>query len=300
MHVCTLPITQVVSVFVGWLYWYMHPELTAAESAAAVGAILLLFQITPISPGSLVRGLYVVYMVVKDRNFKDYNIAVFLGFFKYIGYLAFPIQMTYRYPEIARFMAGHWATEAVHIVPVFGEGGALLEHWVFNIFYNWPLTVRSRMKKISELRVGQKSRFRHVPLMAIAAAALMGLGNYAYLNYKDVIKEAVPALKTNHWTAILVVLMGLIILIGSALVTRGCRGAALGGRIVSASVWGVLTGILHTLANAFIVLQGNFVTGDVITAGAWNVFIFTVVATIWAVVTELRMPDPDLKPGHAG
>ena len=65
---------------------------------------------------------------------------MFLGFFKYIGYLAFPIQMTYRYPALARFMAGHWATEAVHVVPVFGERGALLEHKIFNLFYKDDFT----------------------------------------------------------------------------------------------------------------------------------------------------------------
>jgi len=55
--------------------------------------------------------------------------------------------MTYRYPALARFMAAHWATDAVHIVPVFGERGALLEHWVFCLFYNWPLTIRRKMRK---------------------------------------------------------------------------------------------------------------------------------------------------------
>jgi hypothetical protein len=102
--------------------------------------------------------LYVVYLVIRERNFKDYNIAVFLGFFKYIGYLAFPIQMTHRYPALARFMAGHWATEAVHAVPVFGERGALLEHSVFNLFYNWPLTIRRRMQKRIEWRTIWRAR----------------------------------------------------------------------------------------------------------------------------------------------
>ncbi|GAI08361.1 unnamed protein product, partial [marine sediment metagenome] len=129
VHICTLPVTQIVSVLVAWVYARMHPELSAAQTAVAVAAILVLFQITPISPGSLVRGFYVLYLVIKERNFKDYNIVVFLGFFKYIGYLAFPIQMTHHYPVLARFMAAHWATEVVHIVPVFGERGALLEHW---------------------------------------------------------------------------------------------------------------------------------------------------------------------------
>ena len=92
------------------------------------------------------RGLYVLYLVIRERNFKDYNIAVFLGFFKYIGYLAFPIQMAYRYPTLARFMAVHWATGAVPAIPVFGEKGALLEHTVFCTFYNWPLTIRRRTR----------------------------------------------------------------------------------------------------------------------------------------------------------
>ncbi|MCX7590537.1 MAG: hypothetical protein N2255_02805, partial [Kiritimatiellae bacterium] len=38
----------------------------------------------------------------------------------------------------ARFMAGRWAAGAVHFVPVFGERGALLEHMVFDAFFNVP------------------------------------------------------------------------------------------------------------------------------------------------------------------
>ncbi|MCG8672611.1 MAG: hypothetical protein MI867_24630, partial [Pseudomonadales bacterium] len=204
VHVCTLPITQIVSVIVSYFYVKMNPQMSQAEAVAAVAAILVLFQITPISPGSLVRGLYVVYMMIKDRSFKDYNIAVFLGFFKYIGYLAFPIQMTYRYPELARFMAGHWATEAVHVVPVFGEHGALLEHWVFGIFYNWPLTVRQRMKKRSELRATQKSRYWHVLLYVIGAAGLLTAGDYFFANYTNF----TPGLRQTWWFILLVTILG--------------------------------------------------------------------------------------------
>jgi hypothetical protein len=141
VHLLTLPLTQIVSVIVAWIYW----RRTGDELGA--GGILVLFQVIPVSPGSIARGLYAVGIAIYDRSFKDYNIAVFLSFVKYIGYLAFPIQMTYHYPALARFMAAHWATEAVHIVPVFGERGALLEHWVFYLFYNWPLTIRRKMRK---------------------------------------------------------------------------------------------------------------------------------------------------------
>jgi len=152
VHGLTLPLTQIVSVIVAWIYY----QKTGDELGA--GGILVLFQIIPISPGSIARGLYAVGIMIYDRSFKDYNIAVFLSFVKYIGYLAFPIQMTYHYPVLARFMAAHWATEAVHIVPVFGERGALLEHWVFCLFYNWPLTIRRRMRRRAQTRVSMASR----------------------------------------------------------------------------------------------------------------------------------------------
>jgi hypothetical protein len=287
VHVCTLPITQVISVLVSWFYVRMHPEMTYTEATAAVAAILVLFQVTPISPGSLVRGLYVVYLVIKDRNFKDYNIAVFLGFFKYIGYLAFPIQMAYRYPELARFMAGHWATEAVHIVPVFGESGALLEHWVYRLFYNWPLTIRRRMRKRAEFRATMKPRYWHVGLYALTAAAILGTGDMFFLKYYDVI----PTLRNTWWFAML------IVIIFSSLVTLGCGGARLSKRIVSATLWGIMTSVFYTASTALLYYyqqQGNLPVDEILKSGAWNFFIFTLFAAITAAITELRLPDPEL------
>jgi hypothetical protein len=281
VHVCTLPVTQIVSVLVSWIYVRAHPEMSTTEAMAAVTAILVLFQITPISPGSLVRGLYVVYMMIKDRSFKDYNIAVFLGFFKYIGYLAFPIQMTYRYPELARFMAGHWATEAVHIVPVFGERGALLEHWVYRLFYNWPLTIRWHMLKRSEIRASQRRRYWHVVVYAVGAAAVLGAADLLFLKYIGFM----PTLTDTWWFALLI-----IVLCGVA-VTMGCGGAPISKRFISAALWGVLTALLYTSISAVIfpqVQQETVIVGDLITSGVWRVFIFTLFATIATAITELR------------
>jgi hypothetical protein len=117
--------------------------------------------------------LYVLFLVIKERNFKDYSIALFLAFFKYVGYLAFPIQMTYRYPTLARFMAGHWATESVHVVPVFGESGALLEHGVFCLFYNWPLTIRRHMDLRAQKRALMRPRYWHAAVLAFGAAGIL-------------------------------------------------------------------------------------------------------------------------------
>ena len=96
------------------------------------------FQVMPISPGSLCRGFYVVYLMIRERNWRDYLVAAPLSFVKYIGYLAFPLQMTTTYPHLARFLVSRRATALVHVIPVFGERGALLEHWIFDLFFNIP------------------------------------------------------------------------------------------------------------------------------------------------------------------
>ena len=285
VHVCTLPVTQIVSVAVAWIYAATHPELSRAETAVAVAAILFLFQVTPISPGSLARGLYVLYLVIRERNFRDYNIAVFLGFFKYIGYLAFPIQMTYHYPTLARFMAAHWSTGAVHIVPVFGERGALLEHWVFCLFYNWPLTIRRRMRKRAEIRASMETRFWHVGLCAVVATAIFGLADFVYLSNIG----NLPGLKDIWWLIVIVPL------ICGVAVTLGCGGMALGKRIITAALCGLVVGALYATTSAIINYYSPVTAVYIIASGVWRIFIFTILSTIGAVITELKLSDPDLE-----
>ncbi|MBN1948306.1 MAG: hypothetical protein JW784_01050, partial [Candidatus Cloacimonetes bacterium] len=161
VHILTIPITQIVSIMVAILYIMAHPELPPAQAWGIGLGIIALFQVIPVSPGSLLRGLYVTYLVIRERDFRNYNLALPLAYFKYIGYLAFPIQMAYRYPALARFMAGHWATEAVHIVPVFGEKGAWLEHKVFGLFYNWPLTLKRQHQLRYQLKKSVTNRYWH-------------------------------------------------------------------------------------------------------------------------------------------
>ncbi len=282
VHVCTLPVTQIVSVLLAAIFVLTHPEMPRAQAWGIGFGIIALFQVVPISPGSLVRGLYVVYLVIRERNFKDYNIAVFLGFFKYVGYLAFPIQMTYHYPALARFMAAHWSTEAVHIVPVFGERGALLEHWVFNLFYNQPLTIRRRMRKRAELRISLKPRYWHVGLCAIGVAGLFAFAEFIYLENVG----APPSSNILWWLAVLVPQ----VLICGAVVTLGCGGAALAKRIGAAAVCGVLIGVLSTAVSAILSYNGGIVASCV-----WRVFIFAILSTIGAIVTELKLPDTDME-----
>ena len=285
VHVCTLPVTQVVSVLIAIIYVNMHPEMPRAQSWGIGLGIIALFQVVPISPGSLVRGLYVLYLVVSERNFKDYNIAVFLGFFKYIGYLAFPIQMTYRYPVLARFMAGHWANETVHFVPVFGESGALLEHWVFCIFYNWPLTIRRRITKRIKLRAPLAKRFWHIGLYAFLAAGIFAMADFVYLKTAGTL----PDLATIWWLAVL------LPLVCGGLVTLGCGGAALGERFVGAAACGAAAGMLYTALPVLLNPGSAISAGSIASNCLWRVFLFSIFSTMGAIVTELNIADPDLK-----
>jgi len=96
--------------------------------------------------------LYATGLALWKRDWKNYSVAVCLSYWKYIGYLGFPIQMVQSYPTLATFMAARWATHAIRIVPVFGEKGALLEHGVFNLFFNVPVSLRRQWRDEREGR----------------------------------------------------------------------------------------------------------------------------------------------------
>jgi hypothetical protein len=140
-----LPVTQVVSVAVA-LYVMVRFGRSWGESLAYALAVLAIFQVTPISPGSIARGSYVVYLAVSERNLRNYSVAMLVSFWKYIGYLGFPLQMVRQYPALARLMAGRWAKGMANFIPVFGETGGLLEHAVFDLAFNLLLSVRQGFK----------------------------------------------------------------------------------------------------------------------------------------------------------
>lgn len=291
VHLMTLPVTQVVAAIVAITYYFTHPEMSQAERTAAAAGIMVLFQVIPVSPGSFCRGLYTTYMAIRDRSFKDYNIALFLSYFKYVGYLAFPIQMTYRYPALARFMASHWATDAVHIVPVFGERGALLEHWVFCLCYNWPLTIRRRMAKISERRAALPVRLWHLPTAATAAAAVLVMAHWGYYVRTDHIPH-----EDNLWfIRPLFCLMFFVPLAVGWAATHFAGGLTRGKRVLAATGTGLTAALLYSLVA--VVLEHTWQTegGQVLAPLIWRAFVLSLFCAIGALLTEMKLPDPDLK-----
>ena len=153
VHFATIPVTQIVSVITGGFVaaYILSKGGSKTDASLAFAGIIALFQVTPISPGSLCRGFYVVFLMIHERNWRDYLVAAPLSFVKYIGYLAFPLQMTTTYPHLARFLVSRRATSLVHIIPVFGEHGALLEHWVFDLFFNVPQIMGRHIKRLLTL-----------------------------------------------------------------------------------------------------------------------------------------------------
>jgi hypothetical protein len=297
VHVCTVPVTQIVSILVAVIYVRLHPELSWQEASVHAGLILGLFQVTPISPGSLVRGLYVTFLVLRERNFKDYNVAFFLSFFKYIGYLAFPIQMAYRYPDLARFMAGHWATGAVHIVPVFGERGALLEHAVFDIFYNYPLTVRRRIQQRRQLHTYQKPRSWHILVCVLGGNMVLFLLDLGYFQFRG----SIPPLRDSWWLVLWI--PGL----ASAAAARMSGGHSLAKRIGFGVLSGAGIGLIYAFINTALtnslpdkaaqsLLQA---LGQAAVTAVWLTFLFALIAFVGAIIAETRpLPRPAALDSH--
>jgi hypothetical protein len=149
-HLCTLPITHVVmaiALVVVAVYCTAVKGMHWVDGLKWGTGVATAIQLSPISPGSITRGIIVLFMMIRDRDIKNYYIAAPISFVHIIGYLAFPLQMVAHDPALARFMAGRWATSAVRIVPIFGERGGLLEHCVFDTFFNFPISLGRRFRE---------------------------------------------------------------------------------------------------------------------------------------------------------
>jgi hypothetical protein len=141
VHMCALPVTQIVSACVAvWGGLYLGE--TWLGSFAYGAAIWAAFQLTPVSVDSLACEAYVVYLMIRERDWRSYRLAALVSFWHYVDSLGFPLQMVKDSPALARCMAGRWAAKIAGIVPVFGKRGALLEHWIFDTFCNVPLSLK--------------------------------------------------------------------------------------------------------------------------------------------------------------
>ena len=172
VHICTVPVTQVVMVLAGAavaVYCLVYRELSWPESMGYAAAAAAAIQLLPISPGSIARGVFVLFLMVRERDLRNYWVAAPVSFLHVIGYLAFPLQMVTHNPALARFLAGRWARRIANVVPVFGERGALLEHGVFDLFFNLPISMARGLRERPARWVGGL-----LATAAVLAALLLG------------------------------------------------------------------------------------------------------------------------------
>jgi hypothetical protein len=290
VHLMTILVSEATWVLVSAIYWMTHPDTPYDKRAEMVGAIFLAFNILPISPGSIVRGLYTSALAIKERNFKDYNIALFLSFFKIVGYLAFPIQMAYRYPALARFMASHWATDAAHHLPVFGERGALFERWGFGLCYNWPLTIRRRMVSIADARVYQNQNYWHLPIViGLTWSLLISMHQVYHVRTGSIPSSDNLWYLSKFWPFAGPVLCGWFVAVFAG-------GMPLVRRIISAVVCGAVVAIAYSIG-AFYLEKSWFPEQQtaLFLPLFWRTFAFTIFSTLSAIIRELLVQDPDWK-----
>ena len=289
VHMATLFVSETVFLTVAVVYVLGHPEFGWAEATARAAVIVAAFNLLPVSPGSLVRGFYSLGVCLKERNFKDYKLALPVGFFKIIGYLAYPLQMAYRFPELARFMAGHWATEAVHIVPVFGERGAWLEHAVFDAFYNYPLSLGIRIRERDALAASKKPRGWAVPAAAALGVVLTGLAEFLFVRSAG----RVPALKDIWWAVFPAAV------VSGFLASLWSRRPKMGKRVVAGIFAGALVGLGYGLVNAYLApLFPGFIAvaapaasdGAVALGILWKTFVFALLGIPGGFIAETRPP----------
>lgn len=279
VHVVMSPVTRVFSVGIAILYLLSHPEMPPWEAFTIAAGIIAFFQIIPISPGSLARGVYVLFVVIKERNFTDYNIALPLSFFKYVGYFSFPIQMTYRYPTLARCMVGFWTTKMVGMVPVFGEAGALLEHKIFTLSYNWPLTIRRKIWDRRDVREMQKVRAWHIAPIALLFGSVGGYIEYLYMTTTG----AAPSL------LFVIPVLAVFGFLGGILINIGSGGASALKRVSFAAIGSIGIGILITVVSTFMGSLTTIPVTALVSDIAWQSFILATFAATGAALAEFKV-----------
>lgn len=293
VHLATLFLSETVFLTIAVIYVLGHPELGWSQATLRAGLIIGALNLLPVSPGSLVRGFYVLGLCIKEKNIKDYWLALPVSFFKVIGYLAFPLQMAYRFPELARFMAGHWATGAVHIVPIFGEKGAWLEHAVFDLFYNYPLSLRRRIRERNAHFSARPSRRWTFPMVLMACALALAIVDTSYFK----LSGHVPTLGHIWWLVIWVPFLG------APLAAELSRLPRLSRRISIGALAGALIGFIYAgfniALNAYIKYSydglpiGDHFLGQLAIKVIWHMFLFTLIAILGVLVFENRRPEPN-------
>jgi len=148
IQLCAAPTTSIVSLSLA-LYVFMTVGRSWGESFALAAAVMASFAVLPVTPGSLVRGTWITAVMIRERRFKEYRTVAFLSFWQYIGFISVPLQVVFRFPALSLLLLTQLARKAANHIPVFGESGALFEHKVFDMIFNVPVSLMTRLRRRS-------------------------------------------------------------------------------------------------------------------------------------------------------
>jgi hypothetical protein len=114
---------------------------------------------------------------------------------------------------------------------------------------------------------------------------VFGFADFVYLRSSG----ALPQLK-EIW-----VLALLVPLLCGTVVTLGAGGATLTKRVLGAAVCGIVLGVLYAVVSAALGYGDPAGIADVVTSGVWRAFVFSVFSSIGAILTELKLPEPNAR-----
>lgn len=146
IQLCASPTTSLVSLSLA-LYVFLNYGGTWPQSLGMAAMVMASFAVLPMTPGSFVRGTWITATMIRERQYKEYRLVAFLSFWQYIGFISVPLQVVFRFPALSVLLLTQLARKAAHRVPVFGESGALLEHKVFDLVFNVPLSIMTRLRR---------------------------------------------------------------------------------------------------------------------------------------------------------
>ena len=229
----TLFVSETVFLTIAVVYVLGHPEFGWAEATARAALMVGAFNLLPVSPGSLVRGFYTLGVCIKERNFKDYRLALPVGFFKIIGYLAFPLQMAYRFPS----WPGSWPATGPRRRSTWSRSSASAAPGSSTpsstAFYNYPLSLGIRIRKRDELAAAKSPCWWAIPLAASIGAASTALVDLLFVRSAG----RVPELKDVWWAVFLAPI------VAGFLASSWSRRAKMGKRIIAGITAGALVGL---------------------------------------------------------
>ena len=188
----------------------------------------------------------------------------------------------------------------MHVVPVFGEHGALMEHSVFDLFYNYPLTVRRRIMEKTKLRQGQGRHLVPAIIAAIAGCALLVGIDVMSLKWATTATGDIARSLSKMWYAVILVpfFVGWV-------ASKTAGGMRSSRRLAFGALTGILLALLATAGNTLLVInQGLWDVAATMAwgpwqgltecyfatslTGVWRIFLFAIFALIGAAVAETR------------